>query len=658
MSTGSSVAFRRVFRARDLFRGRALASAALSTAGSLLLCLLLFTGYLIADLLATGGRVVVPADAPAVARLADLSGHPQAKIAAEAGDKISAPVEIEDGGILPAVWWCRDTIFGPPLAALYRHVAWLRSDRNALGLLTAAAVLLGLLRSLCLSMGRRQAEQVGLEAVTRLRRSLHRQALRIAPSDLLDQAGDKVLGLFTNEAERVREGIALFVYRLGRHPLKLALLLGMALSLHWLVTLQCLVPLAACWWFAQRERRRRADAYRLAADRARSDLQVLAEALRKTRLVRGYGMDEFEQRQFEASLERFQRNADRAAGAPRVLRATGRGLIVICVALVAFLLGTKVLAQPDNLSFAAALLLAGIFACMYRPVEMLYAFSGDRADAATAADAIYRYLDRVPEVGQAVGAKFLQPLSKVIRFDDVSYSIPGGRKLLDGLDLQIPAGEMIAVVSPDPMEAKALVNLLPRFIEPQRGRVLYDGEDTAWATLESLRAETVVVAADPGITGSVRENIACGRPNIALQQVTEASKAAHAHQFVQRLPQGYETPLGEHGEPLDPGQAFRLGLARAALVDPAVLIVEEPNARLDDDTKNLLDDAYNRIFPGKTVIVLPTRLSTVKKADRVVVLHRGRIEAVGRHADLVRGCPLYRHWEYVHFNEFRDDAAG
>lgn len=657
MSNGSSDAFHRIFSKRDLFRGRALLAIAYAVAASLSLCLLLFTGYLIADLLATGGRTVIDrTDPAAVERLADLSGG---RLAERQDDVATlAPLSVtENTGIFPTVWWCRDTAFGPPLAALWRSSPWLRSNLSALATLAAAAVVLGLLRSLLLSRSRLQAERVAVQAVTRLRRSLHRQALRLGPSDLLDQAGDRVLRLFTTEAERVREAIALYIYRLGRHPVKLALLIGVALLLSWRDTLICIVPLAACWVFAHRERRRRAEAYRLAADRARSELQILAEALRKTRLVRGYGMEDFERGQFESHLDRFQKNWDHAAGGERLARAVGRCLLVLCLAALALLLGARVLNAPEDLSFAAALFLAAVFACMYRPAEMLWALRRERADAATAADAIYRYLERTPEVAQAVGAKFLQPLSKMLRFDDVSYSLPGGRRLLDGIDLQLPAGELIAVVSLDPLESKALVNLLPRFIEPQRGRVLYDGEDTAWATLESLRAETAVVAADVGLTGSVRDNIACGRRNVTLQQVTEAAKLAHAHQFIQRLSQGYETLLGEHGDHLEPGQAFRLALARAALVNPAVLIVEEPSVRLDEDTKNLLDDAYQRIFPGRTVIVLPERLSTVKKADRVVVLNRGKIEAVGKHADLVRGCPLYRHWEYVKFNEFRSEPA-
>ncbi len=658
MITGSFAAFHRVFPKRDLFRGSALRSVAYSVAASLLLCLFLLTGYLIADLLATGGELVIDRSDPlAVAQLAELSGQRLAKTEDNVADTVTPVDETGDTGIFPAVWWCRDTILGSALAALWREVPWLRSNWSALATLAVSAVVFGLLRTFLLARARLAAERVALESVTRLRRSLHRQSLRLGPSDLLDQAGDRVLELFTGEVERVREGIVLYVYRLGRHPLKLALLLAMALVLSWRDTLLCLVPLAACWYFAHRERKRRDNSLRLTTDRARRELRLLAEALRKTRLVRGYGMDEFERKQFEAHLDRYQKNAGLVDSDQRIMRAVGRSLLVICIAVVAFLLGARVLNAPEDLSFAAALFLAGIFACMYRPIEMLWDLRREQADAALAADGIYRYLDRVPQVGQAVGARFLQPLSKVLRFDNVTYSLPGGRRLLDGLDLQIPAGETVAIAGLDPLEVKALINLLPRFIEPQQGRVLYDGEDIAWATLESLRAETVIAAADPGLTGTVRENIACGRPNVTLQQVTEAAKSAHAHHFIQRLPQGYETLLGEHGESLDPGQAFRLGLARAALVNPAVLIVEEPQARLDEDTKNLLDDAYHRIVPGRTVLCVPTRLSTVKKADRVIVVNRGKIEAVGKHADLVRGCPVYRHWEYVNFNEFRDETG-
>ena len=133
-------------------------------------------------------------------------------------------------------------------------------------------------------------------------------------------------------------------------------------------------------------------------------------------------------------------------------------------------------------------------------------------------------------------------------------------------------------------------------------------------------------------------------------------KTAHAHQFIHRLPQGYETMLGgERGEQIDIGQAFLLALARVAFSKPALLIIEEPPVKLDDDTKNLVDDAYSRIFAGRTVMILPTRLSTIKKADRLIVFNQGKIEVMGRHADLVKSNAVYRHWEYLHFNEFRPE---
>jgi ATP-binding cassette, subfamily B, bacterial len=263
----------------------------------------------------------------------------------------------------------------------------------------------------------------------------------------------------------------------------------------------------------------------------------------------------------------------------------------------------------------------------------------------------------LPTVSQAVGAKFLQPLSKTLHWESVTYRPPGGRLLLDRLDLQVRAGRTYSVVSLDEREARAFAFLLPRFIEPQSGRVLFDGEDIAWGTLESLRAEVVLATADdPLLSGTVLDNIRAGRSEITLNQATEAAKEARAHNFIARLPQGYETELSLRDAALDAGQRFRLSLARALVRKPAVLIIEEPAEELDDDTKQLIDDTYGRICPGRTVFFLPRRLSAVRSSDDVIVLRQGRVEAFGPHAVLVKESPLYRHWEYVHFHEFRRDG--
>jgi ABC-type multidrug transport system fused ATPase/permease subunit len=308
------------------------------------------------------------------------------------------------------------------------------------------------------------------------------------------------------------------------------------------------------------------------------------------------------------------------------------------------------------MTFASAGLMLACFAAAVYPLRNLAHLSADLEPARVGASRIQTYLNQIPEVGQAVGARFLQPLSRMLAFENVSYTTPGRRQLLDGLSLKIPAGRQVAIVASDHLEGLAVACLLPRFIEPSGGRILFDGEDIAWVTLESLRAETIFVGGrDPFLTGTVRENIGGGSTNWSLQEVTEAAKVAHAHNFIQKLSQGYETVIGEHGELLDPGQCFRLGLARAVLRKPAVIVIEEPADPIDDDTKAMLDDAYKRISPGRTVIFLPQRLSTLKRVDEIVLIHRGRLAAIGPHSRLVQSSPLYRHWEYIHFNEFRHE---
>lgn len=626
-----------------------------SALNSLLLCLLLILVFLIVDLLETRGQLFVPRDAAEA--VAALSGRTTgtAILRGEA-----ERVVYENTGLLPAVWRTRRAYWNPALAAVYRGIPWLQRNGSALALLVVAAVVLGFVRTLISAHVHRLSDREGWEAATRLRRAIHRQRLRLGPSDVEEAAADQALDLFTTDVDRVRDGVAAWSHRWGTDPLRLVLLLWLALSINWLLTLQCLIPLACCWYVAHRQIRRSGTAQAAAHARADAELRLLAESLRKSRLVRGYGMENYEHEQFQTHLDRFRDSVLTVRRGERLSRWTSRMLFLLSAGLVLFLVGVKALQPPDvpfSLSLSAGLLLAGTFFCMWRPLESLVAVRGGRAEAALAADRIHRYLDRIPEVGQAVGAKFLQPLARAIQFQSVTYALPGRRVLLDRLDLKMPAGASYAVISLDALEPRAFAYLLPRFIEPQSGHILFDGEDIAWVTLESLRAESAYVGgSDPFFTGTVRENIRCGDAKYTLQDVTEAAKLMHANQFILKLPQGYETVLGEHGEQLDAGQGFRLGLTRAVLRKPALLIIEEPAETLDDDTKAALDDAYTHVARDRTVIFLPTRLSTVRRCDRIILLNRGKVEAIGSHADLVKASPLYRHWEYIRFNQFRTET--
>lgn len=652
MARNSTSSFERVFPRRSLFEGKARSAFIWSLLGSIALCLLLFNLLLIVDLLVSRGELILPAmEIEAITRLQGSSA--EAFRTTFQGEATEPDLVFENSGLLPTVWWSREKVWGPSLAWMYRRIPWLRQNASTLVILLLSMIFIGFARSLFLSRARQLSSRVAVGIETNLRRTLHRQSLRLGPGDLFDVEDRRVLDYFTEETDKLGEGIRLWVSRLTRFPVELLLLFAFALCLHFRMTVQCLIPLGATWYVVRLERQRFETARGIAQARNDSALRLLTEGFRKTRLIRGHGMEEFEHEQFQKHLNRYSDNVSAVDRQERISRWLIRIMIVGCGGVILFLVGTRVLFAPDDLTVAAALVLAVTFAYMHAPLEALSDLPRVRQQVSQAAERIYRYLNQIPEVGQAVGAKFLQPLAKSIQFESVNYTLPNKRKLLDGVDLKLNAGEVIALVSLDPLEARAMAYMLPRFIEPQSGRIMFDGEDIAWVTLESLRAEAIYVGGnDAFFTGTVLENISCGSRDYSLPEITEASKETHAHNFILKLPHGYETIVGEHGEQLDAGQAFRLGLARAVLRNPALLIIAEPEVPLDEDTKSLLEDAYNRIAKNRTIVFLPSRLSTLRRADQIVLIHRGKVEAVGSYGALVRKSALYRHWEYVRFNEF------
>jgi ATP-binding cassette subfamily B protein len=272
--------------------------------------------------------------------------------------------------------------------------------------------------------------------------------------------------------------------------------------------------------------------------------------------------------------------------------------------------------------------------------------------------ALFEFLDRHGEVSQVVGAEFLQPLSRQVEFDEVSLREPGtDHMLLEGANLTIQAGQRVAIVGADETAKHALVYLIPRFLDPTSGEIRIDEHNLRWVTLESLRAQMALVLQHNLVfNDTVANNIGCGDPSYTLPKIIEAAKVAHAHQFIQKLPQGYETLIGEMGHHVGVGEQFLIALARAILRDPALLIIEEPSAPLSEDFKALLDDTFARILPGRTAIFLPHRIATIRSCDRIFLLHNGRIEASGDHRELLSHNELYRHLHYIEFTQLAEQV--
>lgn len=647
---------RRVFPLRHLFRGHSLQAFLLCIVGMTAFAAVLVCTFLVVALFNSRGLVTIETRHVAEYRqLFSTVANPEEPTKAQ-----SYPLNLTGLGLKAVAWDLRNRSWGAGVAWLCRHYPSLQQTGTALTWLLAVGLAMGFIHSTAMAHMATLASRAAGNTVGQLRQSLHRHSIRMGTSDLVDARTSDVLKLFADEVETVRHGIQKWITTIFSSPLRLLVLVALTTTLNWVVTFECILPLLACWYLIRRERRYLDREQRINKDRASTEFKLLGEGIQKSRLIRGYQLEEHEDQRFEKHLTHYQNRLLAIEQRERRTHWLSRMLSLACFALVLFLLGTKMLGVPteqEHLTLAEGMLLLTCFAYGLKPIESLANLRRLRTETGQAAERIYRYLNTIPEVGQAVGAKFLQPLQKMIDFEGVTYRL-GRRNLIDDVTLKIPASGTTAIVGFDLLEARALTSLLPRFIEPHAGRVLIDGEDINWSTLESLRAETLIVGGkEPWFTGTIRENITGGDSRYSLSDATEAAKITHAHNFILKLSQGYETVIGVHGEQLSDMQSFLLAMARAVLRNPALLIIEEPSLEMTDDEKAHMDDAVRRVYTDRTTIVLPTRLSTLRSVDRIVLLNRGKVEVVGTHDMLLKTSDLYRHWEYISFNEFRHETS-
>ena len=644
--------FDRLLPPSDRYRGSGLRVALWSIAEAILLGVFAATSWLLIDLF----------DHQGVVRLASEDfGEARELVGERSWASFNLPDEIplgrsticDDSGLFPTLWQNRTSRLSRLLGVVFRQSSWLQRTRGSLTMLVLALVVIASAWLLTARRRRASGFRWAIETASQLRSSVHRQALRLGPSDLEDRSQQTAFDLFTTDVDRVRDALNRWAAVVTRVPAWIVVFTIIAVQIHWRISLQCIVPALLGWWFYKYEQERAEQRLAVLESQVQSQLKLLSESLKKTRIVRGYGMEQFEQTRFQSALARFVRDSAVAFRDSGWELRTARLVGVGCLGTVAFILGAHRLSPVNSISLADSYLTTFCIGIIVYAADRWMQIEQSRTEINTAAGNIQRYLDEIPEVGQAVGARFIEPLSKLIIFDSVDYS-RNGKILLSKFDLRLAAQETVALIATDPLSARTAAHMLPRFIEPQAGRVLFDSEDLAWGTLESIRAETLYVGgSDPFFSGTVLENLTCGDASYTFSQVTDAAKIVHAHQFVLRLRQGYETAIGEHGESLGAGEAFLLGLARALLRQPAVLIIEEPNASLDSDIKAALDDAYSRLIPKRTVIFLPRRMSTLRRCDHVVLIHEGRVAAAGAQAELVQQSEMYRHWEYITFNNFR-----
>jgi ABC-type multidrug transport system fused ATPase/permease subunit len=552
----------------------------------------------------------------------------------------------------------------PVLAYLARWNPWMWNAGSVgsptfppylVGLLIVSVVL-ALLGTLLSILQREMAARATIEASTRLRRAVYHHTFRLGTLAFRALGPTEAVSVFTRHVEAVSDSLYARLTVYFREPFKFGLLLAFALVVQFWLALAFLLFALLVWLIGGQVAAYFRRHGRLATTQASERLTIMRESLMLMRLVKCYLMEQFNQARVERQLSRYSQIT--------LVRLRGEAIYLPLLLFLGLLCGLLLLIVAGGLVLAGQLTVAGTVALatalvsLYQPLQKMLETRRIIRRGRESAVQVFKFLERRGEVGQVVGAEFLPPLSKQIEFDNVSLREPGsGRMLLEEVSLTIPSGHRVGLVGADDLEKHALVYLIPRLLDPSTGEIRIDQHNLRWVTLDSLRAQTAVVLSHNLVFhDTVANNIGCGDNAFTLPQIIEAAKVAHAHHFIQKLPQGYETPIGELGHSLSPSEQFRIALARAILRDPALLIIEEPEAALDEDTKSLLDDTLARILPGRTCIFLPHRISTMRSCDAIHLLHKGRIVASGTHKELLGSNQLYRHLHYLEFNEMAEQV--
>lgn len=371
-----------------------------------------------------------------------------------------------------------------------------------------------------------------------------------------------------------------------------------------------------------------------------ANLSIVHEAMAMLRVVVAFGRERHE-------FERFRSQGERAIGARvsltvrQTLFRLAVSFITACGTAAVLGVGARGVLQ-GRLSPGQLLVVMSYIASVYQPLEQMTNFVTGAQQQFIMFEHALSLLDEAPGVTEKEDAVAIERANGEIAFEDVRFSYAQRPETLKDLTFRVPAGSVVAVVGPTGAGKSTLASLLPRFYDVEAGRILLDGIDVRDVTLESLRAQFSVVLQEPLLfSGSIADNIRYGRPDATNEEVRRAAKAANAHDFIRALPRRYQTQLGERGAKISGGERQRISVARAFLRDAPVLILDEPTSSIDSRTEGVVLQALERLMEGRTTLMIAHRLSTVRRADQILVLHHGELVQRGTHDELVATEGLY-----------------
>jgi subfamily B ATP-binding cassette protein MsbA len=529
-------------------------------------------------------------------------------------------------------------------------------QHNAWNVVATALVLSTLAKGICDYLGTYLVNYAGFGTITDLRNHLYEATLRRSSSFFHKHATGTILSTLINDVDKVQTAVSSvigeFLQQFFTFVVGLVFVIRLGGELSWALVLFIPVVITSARRIGREVRTRT----RTGQDKLAEIQNILHETVTGNRIVKAFNTELWEILRFKTAARRLFRANLRNVRIQSISSPLMDSIGAVAIAMFLLIGRREILQGQMTMGLFGAFII--LLFKLYDPVRKFAYFYNSFQQAMGASSSIFSYFDTEDDVKERPHAATLKQFQHALQFQNVGFSYSteeGEHQILHNIDLEVRAGEVLALVGPSGAGKSTLVNLIPRFFDVSTGAILIDGNDIRTLTLASLRRQVAQVTQETILfNDTVRNNIAYGRPDVKVAVVEEAARNALAHDFILRMPQGYDTVIGEKGFRLSGGERQRLAIARAILKNAPILILDEATSALDAESESLVQVALSNLMQNRTVMVIAHRLSTIRRANRIAVLEDGRITAIGSHEELLTTSPTYQRLYQLQFMDQPD----